>query len=355
MRRCKHRSDKSKRFLFRCLFVGITVSLLLSTAVEAQTRANVERELQKTDDVIDRAREAVSASRNLKAENLLSMAVELQGGGREAGRQSRYRLALELTLKAREKAYEAIGYTRKDEENEHVVLRAIERTDQIIDKAKDAAADLDRKRARSLMEMTTGSQQKAKEFFREHRLKMALKFTLKARENARRLVELARNGKRTSRLAEKELQRAYELIEKSSVIISRSQNQSAEELLGRARSLQTEARDLANQEAFSRSMEMSQQARQMVEKALKLAEKDIAPEMAEQAIRQNEKLIRTGEEEMKAAAVPEAVRIFEQGLSHQDMARKHLQEGKYQAALAEAKVANRLLSDALEMIREGSQ
>ncbi len=346
------KKSRKGRLIFWSTLLIVGIPLFLVTAAEAQTRASIERELEKTDAVIERAAEAVSASRNLKAESLLKMAVELQSKGKHAKEQFRYGQALDLTLKAREKAYEAIGFTKKDEENENLVLRAIERTDQAISQAQELARDMDQKRVSSLLDMAIRSQQKAKEFYREHRLKMALKLTLEARETANKIKGLAGNGERMDRLAEKQLNAAVRFLDKASVIIQESRNQSAVDLLEKAEGLLKRARELFAQNAFAKSIKDSQSARGMVEKALKLVEEDISPGTVENAIRQNERLIEKGEEAMKGSVNPEAIDIFERGLSHQSKARQYYGDGEYRAALAEAKVANRLLGKALQMVEQ---
>lgn len=354
MRNLRFRSEKSesRRLVFLFLFIVICIPLFLVNAAEAQIKENIERELEKTDAVIDRAKEAVSESRNPKAENLLKMAEILQKKAKEAFYMIRYKLAIELTLKARKKAYEAIGFTKKDEENENLVLKAIERTEQIIRKAKEVGNRLKNRRASSLLEMAINNQQKAKEFFKEHKLKMALKFTLKAREMAQKVLNLANKEKRQDRLAEKELERTDRFIERASVIIQESQNRRANELLNQARNLQGKAKDMFNQKRFTKAIKNSHKARELVQKALRLVEQNITPQMVENAIQQNERLIVKMEEKTKVGVSSEAISIFEKGLSHQSKAKECYREGKFKAALAEAKVAHRLINKALEMIQE---
>lgn len=346
------KSRKGKLIFWSTLLI-VGIPLLLVTAAEAQTRASIERELEKTDAVIERATEAVSASRNLKAESLLKTAVELQSRGKDAKHQFRYGLALDFTLKARKRAYEAIGFTKKDEENENLVLKAIEKTDQVISQAKEVAGELDQNRASSLLEMAVRSQQRAMEFYREHRLKMALKLTLEARETANKVKSFAGNGQRMDRLAQGQLESTQRFFDKAVTIIQESRNQSATDRLEEARSLLEKARDLVAQKAFARSIKDSRRAREMVEKALRLVEEDITPGMVESAMQQNERLIEKGEETMKGNLNPEAIDIFERGLSHQSKARQYYGDGEYRAALAEAKVANRLLNQALQMVEQG--
>jgi tetratricopeptide (TPR) repeat protein len=352
MRYCSRRvkPSRSGKPPLWSIFIVTGILLFSTNAAGAQTKRDVERELEKTVTVIERAKEAVSESRNLKAENLLAMAVALQGRARENFYGKRYGMALGLTLNARKKAYEAIGFTKKDEENENLVWKAIERTDQIIDRAKEVAGGQDKGRISSLLEMAGKNQQNAKELFREHRLKAALKLTLEAQE---RVLNLAGRGRRSDRLAQKELEITDRLIEKASVVIQESRIEKAEQLLDQARDSQEKAWDMFNQKRFGKAAKGAQKAQDLTHEALRLVEEEISPQMVESAIDQNERLIEQGVEMMKTSTNQQVRSTFEKGLSHQDQAKEYYDQGKFKAALAEAKVALRLLNKALEMVRQG--
>jgi hypothetical protein len=338
--------------IFWGMLVVLGILLLAASPTQAQTRRDVEREIEKTEAVINRAADAVSASRNLKAENLLVMAKEFQGQAKGQAHMARYGLALKLTLKAREKAYQAIGFTKRDEENESLVIKAMEKTDQLILQAQEAAGGTENRRALSLLEMAITQQERAKDFFREHKLKMALKFTLKAREAAQKAQELAGDGERSSRLCEKQLQAALRLFDKASAVVAESQNQGATALMEKAQGFLNRAQDRFNQNAFALSINDSQSAIEMVENALELVEEDVTPQTAENAIQQNESLIKRGEEAMSGQVSTQAMDIFKKGLSHQSQAKEYHHQGRYKAALEEAKVAHRLLNQALQMVEE---
>jgi len=351
--RFKSRKSQSRKLAFLFFLIVIGMILLWVTTAEAQIKEKVRAELEKTDVVIQRAKEAVFESRNIKAEELLKMAIALQGKARDAFFMIKYKMAVELTLMARKKAYEAIGFTKRDEENENLVLKAIERTDQIITKAKESIVGLEHKRASSLLEAAINNQQKAKEFFKEHKLKVALKLTLKAREMAKKVLDLTTKGRRLNRLAQKELKITDRMIQKASLILQESESKGPDRLLEKAKSLQEKAREMFRQKKFTRATRSSRKARELVEKALRLVEEEVTPRMVENAIQQNERLISQVEEGIKGGTNPEAASTLEKGLAHQRKAKKYYQEGKFKPALAEAKVAKRLISKAREMSQKG--
>ena len=98
-------------------------------------------------------------------------------------------------------------------------------------------------------------------------------------------------------------------------------------------------------------MKLTLKVREVVQRALRLVEEDVTPQMVQNAIQQNERLIKRVQEKIKAGINLEAVSTLEKSLSDQGKAKEYYHTGKFKAALAEAKVANRLINKALEMIQ----
>lgn len=348
------RDHTSGKLIFLMLLIVAGAILCLTDQAFAQIREEVEKELDRTDRVIERAKEAVAESRNPKAQYLLKLAMDLQGRAKEAFGGERFWLAAKLTLRAREKAFEAIGVTKRSEENENLVLKAIERTDRIIAKAKEKIFLTDNQRAFSLLEVTIRNQQRAKEFYHEHKLKVALKLTLKARESAQKSIELAEQKNKLERFARKELDRTDKLIHKASPIIKESGSLRAQDLLDKGVNLQDKARDLFGQKRFKVAIKNTQKARDFVLKALKIVEENPTPRMVEKAIERNDDLINNLGPQIRASGNQEAIDLFENGLSHQKKAKQYLEDGKLKAALAQAKVARRLIIKAFDMSGKGN-
>ena len=348
------RNQRSGKLIFLMLLIVAGAILCLTDQAFAQIREEVEKELDRTDRVIERAKEAVAESRNPKAQNLLELAMNLQREAKEAFWEERFRLAIKLTLRAREKTFEAIGITKGREENESLILKAIERTDQIIAKAKEKLFLTDNQRASSLLEVAIRNQQRAKEFYLEHKLKVALTLTLKARESAQKSIDLAFQKDELERFARKELERTDKLIDKSLPIIKESGNPKAQHFLGRGLLRQERAHSLFKRGRFVMATKNTREARDFVLKALRVLEENPTPRMVEKAIHRNEDLINKLGPQIKVSGNQEAINLFEDGLSHQEKAKQYLGDGKLKAALTQAKVADRLITKAFDMIRKES-
>ncbi|MCK4427374.1 MAG: hypothetical protein KAW16_02705 [candidate division Zixibacteria bacterium] len=98
----------------------------------------------------------------------------------------------------------------------------------------------------------------------------------------------------------------------------------------------------------------TQKARDFVLKALKIVEENPTPRMVEKAIERNDDLINNLGPQIRASGNQEAIDLFENGLSHQKKAKQYLEDGKLKAALAQAKVARRLIIKAFDMSGKGN-
>lgn len=344
------RNSRAGNLILLTFLLIVGIILCLTGQAIAQIGEEVKKELDRTDAVIEKAREAVRESRNSKAQNLLEIAINLQKKAKEAFADGRFALAIRLTLQAREKAFEAIGITKRSEENENLVLKALERTDQIIATAKEKVNLTDHPRASSLLEVAIRNQERAKEFYREHNLKLALKLTLKARESAQKSMDWAGLKDDLDRFARRELERTDKLIEKTSSIIRESNDTKAKDFFDKGVDWQEKAWDLFKQNRFKAAIQNTQKAREFVLKALKILEENVTPKMVEKAIQRNDELINQVGPQIRDSGNKEAIQLFEEGLSHQEKAKDYLEDGKLKAALAQAKVADRLITKAFDMI-----
>jgi hypothetical protein len=344
----------SGKLVFLILLIVAGIILCFTDQAFGQLKEEVEKEIERTDKVIERAKEAVTESGNTKAQTLLDIAINLQGNAKQALDGRRFGLAVKLTLQAREKAFEAIGITKRAEENENLVLKAIERTDQIIAKAKEIVFLTEDQRASPLLDAAIKNQHRAKEFYNEHNLKVALKLTLKAKESAQKSIELAEHKNKQERYARQELERTDRLIEKALPIIKENDDPRAQDFFGKGVDWQEKAWELFRQKRFEAAIRNTQKARDFVLKALKIVEENVTPGMVGRAIGQNDDLINKVGTQIKVSGNQEAIQLFEEGLSHQEKAKEYLEDGKLKAALAQAKVAHRMITKAFDIIDKES-
>src|SRR5574341_302129 len=92
--------------------LALIALVAIGSPASAQTREDAQVALDRTDDLIARAQEVVSTADNAQAEAELAFAVQLQAQAKAAFGAGSYRLALDLTFRARLRADRAVALVR---------------------------------------------------------------------------------------------------------------------------------------------------------------------------------------------------------------------------------------------------
>jgi len=327
------------------------VSIMISPAAVAQMGNTVDRELETTDRLIERATEAVREAGSIIGEQHLERAIALQSNARGAHRSGMYRRASTLTFMAREQAKKAIGAIQLADQNSNIVRREIERTDDVLNNSQDIIRDSQSEKAASLMEQAMKTQTEGKEFLHRNRLKIALKATLKARETARKAIDLAGIRSDQTGQLQKEIGRTDELIARAA--------ERAEELgvdgqihmlLENARKSQEYARERYEARSYQTALKQTNNARERAKEALSKMESDVQPARIEKMIEQNDQLVETVREMLREGPNAKASELIDVASDHQKKAKDALAKGKDDIAIVEAKAARELAERAREMI-----
>ena len=152
----------------------------------------VMAQLERTRDLIDRARDRIAECDNDRARALLKVAVEMQARAENAATESRYLAALQLTMSARERVLRAARLCNQEERLDEASDRALRRTDEVISRAKDSLGNQAPERARNLITRADRLETEAWAQFRAGHLEASLRLTLSARNLAQRALRLER-------------------------------------------------------------------------------------------------------------------------------------------------------------------
>ena len=145
-------------------------------------------QLERTRDIIERARDRIAECKNDRARSLLKVAIEMQARAEASASESRYLAALQLTLSARERALRALRMCNQEERLEESSDRALRRTDEVIARAKDVVGERGPERVRDLLSRADRVQVEAWAQFRAGHLEASLRLTLSARSMAQRAL-----------------------------------------------------------------------------------------------------------------------------------------------------------------------
>jgi tetratricopeptide (TPR) repeat protein len=192
----------------RTSFAAAEMTMALRLTIEARDHADraiaiirnlpdpdrVKAQLERTRELLERARERIEECNNERARAMLRAAFEMQVRAEEAAASGRYLVALRLTVNARERAQNALRLCNLEENIQEAADRAIQRTDLVLTRAQDAIEDCDDEKARASLAQALELQSRAKAEFTAERYRAALSLTMAARRAAYRAVRLCGHG-----------------------------------------------------------------------------------------------------------------------------------------------------------------
>jgi len=150
----------------------------------------VRDQLDRTHEILDRARDRLSHCDNSGARELLRIAIDMQGRADASFGETRYLAALQLTMSARERGLRALQLCNAGESLDETVASALQRTDDLLSRVHEHVDPSDHERARQLLANADNQQSRAKTEAQAGRSGVALRFTRMAREQAQRAERL---------------------------------------------------------------------------------------------------------------------------------------------------------------------
>jgi hypothetical protein len=232
---------------FACRLAAVGQSLARKAAEVAQRGLRLleqlEHMLQKTDEHLREAAQLLEESGSAEARRFLDAARKQQQEAWSAFRSRRARLAVKLTLMAREAADRA---TRLGEEKgkggARIVERELDRTDRLLEETARVLdeADPDPNATQALTAAQRLQTQARRQFRREHP-QLALRLTRQARALARRALSRSEIQLQASDV-ETLIGTTEALVEELAQGVAESGNQRARRLLSRAETLLDDAR-----------------------------------------------------------------------------------------------------------------
>lgn len=157
----------------------------------------VEFQLDRTRQVLERARERLQGCEEPRARALLRVAVEMQARAEASYRESRYLAALQLTMSARERGERALRMCQAEESLQEAASRALRQTDDLLPRAREIVAASGSEPAALLLARAESAQASARREYEADRFESSLRMTQAARLQAQRAMRLAsRSGSR---------------------------------------------------------------------------------------------------------------------------------------------------------------
>jgi hypothetical protein len=254
----------------RIALLALFALLAMAGVAWAQTRDDVAAQLDRTDELIARAQEAVAGADNPQADLELAAAVRLQADARTAFGAGSLRLSLDLTYRARLRADRAISLVRGLIDPDRVLVQ-LERTRELLDRARERVEECDNERARAMIRVAFDIQLKAETAAQEGRYVIALQLTMRARERALRAMRVCNVEDNLRESTERALMRTDELISRARDLLADHESDPGRHALGRAIEIQAEAWVQFRADRLEAALRLTQSARTFAHRAIRLA------------------------------------------------------------------------------------
>ncbi len=343
-----------KKVIFT-LFAAIVFSAMAPFLVQAQLGSGrFESEFSRTAEVIDRARSAVSDAKArvmtaeiralvFKASSFVDLAVNLQAEASQMGRNSRFLEGISATMKARERAFEAINLVRQSgaklanpaDENDNLVLRQLERTDDLIVKIQDQMPVGPSPLLESLFNSAQDGQRQAWEFYRNNQYRPALKLSRQAERTLLRIA--ARSGEGSAgRQLDNRINQMEQRLEQVEAMIQSCNNSEAPDLYKKALNEINVARREAGNGNTDRAENAVSRVQNMLQKILTLCSDG---ESLNRVIAQLQSEIERVAPDIQKSGNSEAAALLEAAQSHLREAQSLCANGESEACAAHIKAA----------------
>jgi tetratricopeptide (TPR) repeat protein len=331
---------KARVAIVACALLALLVAC--GDVLAEQRKAEAERELNITQNVIEKVRRLVEESENRRAEEPLRRAVELQGRAMREYRGNSFGVTVRLTLVARDFAKRAAKLAGEASENRELVLRELDRTRDILRDARERVGEAGERGAGDLVGTALERQEQAETAFREGRFRLALRMTQMARDLGHKALETVR-GEPGARP-----QRVGDAIEKTDEIlsdISSALEGDKPPLLEEALRLQEKAAADFSAGRFGSALKFTLTARDLAQKSF--VEKD-GPEGIAREIETTRELMTRADRAAMESNSDQAKALVKQARSYLEKAEAHFRDADYVAARAHLKLARRTAEKAIE-------
>ena len=319
--------------------VGATIIFVvaaLNASAIAQTGLvgdRVRLEIERTDQILNEAK--INSGNSPLGQETIQRAEEIQLQARNLFQQGRYRMALELTLRAREQLRAAMRRTSIAEESDQVVLRRLERAAELLDRVGSTISpDTDRGQ-RALYDAARENLQKAWDLYRGGRFRPAMKIVDQVENNARKILRRSERLGKWNDAFERRLQAASDHLAELEDRVENCESESARTLLEQARHSLELARKLADEKNISAAMQSLDDAQKLTQEGLREC---LGPAVVKEMIERMENRLTILDERIPSDD-NRAKKILEQTRRQIELARGHLDHNRPEAAAASLRAA----------------
>lgn len=268
---------KMNKMITKYALVFISLLILITPAAFAQNvnliQDRIRLELERTDEIIARAREMVRTSNAPASAIVLEQAITLQDlawGNFRKNTVDGYNFALKQTLQAREQAKQALSNSRFSEQGEDAVLNRLERTEDLLRQAHEEMPTTVDESLSTIFDSARRNLAQAWELYRNGRYRPALKMANQVERTAKRLLQIANRQQNHQANFLRRLEAVKQFIDRVQEEVNSCQSEPAHSLIQKAKGALQQALDLSSKGHFEAALQNLQQARKLAADAADL-------------------------------------------------------------------------------------
>lgn len=344
----------SKKYFKYSMVVALV--LALSPMVMGQGSGDnnfgmLRAELERTDQLIEYAREAVRVANSVKAELYLENATQAQSLAWEEFQkdtQAGFQAAGPLTRQARELAKSALTAARYTQQKQDVVLRKLERASELLQRAKEqfSTSQVDQA-VTAIYESAESNLLNAWEFYRNGEYRPALKLANQVDNAIRRIVSVSNREAQGASGADRYSENVKDFVESTRQQIAECDSETAIKLMEEAQVSVELARELLSEDKPQPAMEALKTAKKLATRA-RLDCSGFDGTLSERYER-----IKNEADNVAEMIAPEdegAQQLMDQVYEQLDLASGFIGEGNTQEAAASLKAAQLTLDQLLKLL-----
>jgi len=343
-----------KTMSLKCLHVIflITIFAIPVLAQNTDQMSRVQSELERTDEIIERAREASRAVNAPVAAIALQNAVELQEMAYNSFRKRYHNEAYKQTLKAREEAKKVLAASRITEQGENIVLRKLERAQEFLGKAKESLPVGPDGRLRTLYESARTNLNRGWEFYRARQYRAALKLANQVDKITQEIITAANRHTRMQADYEHRYEMVGELLDQARQRITQCDDkQQSAEIIEQAEKLSLKSREFFLQGNIDGALRNLQKARQMAVRASQKCK-------GSQNLNERYEQLKNDADQLMEKISPEDTatrKLLEQAYQQLRLAREEISREQTAAATAALKAAHLTLNQVRNSLSPNNQ
>lgn len=309
-------------------------------------RETVRKDLERTDAVIERAKQAIERSNAPVANQSLTSAISIQGKAWEQFQLDYLRIARQMTLEARELAKQAMSRARIVEQGEEELSRRLDRVEEALARIAEVHPSNDNSPFGSLYMLTKENLRRAREFYNDKQYIAAYRLMKQVERSIWRLTRAAKRDGRWFEQYENRAMEVSDLIDRVKDQIAECGVASAETLLSQAEETFKRAEEFADKDQLKPALQSLQKAQEMANDAASQCQGPASLEKTYEHLTNKLERLKS----QLSAQDEEAKMLIAQAEEQLLLARRHLDTGNVDQAAAALRATQLALRQAEEYL-----